>query len=255
MKIATWNVNSINARLPLVLKWLEAAQPEVLCLQETKSLDAKFPHDEFVNRGYEVETFGQPTYNGVAIISRFACRDVQRGFPDDDTEAPARLIAATVAGVRVVNLYFPNGQAVDSDKYAFKLNWMKRLRNFLDANFDKSSQVLLCGDFNVAPEDRDVHDPKAWAGRVLVSEAERIALEEIRAWGLIDLFRLHHQEEKQFSWWDYRAMAFRRNWGLRIDHIWVTPSLAARCKSIVIDKEPRRWERPSDHTPVIAEFA
>lgn len=254
MKIATWNVNSINARLPLVLKWMESAQPDVLCLQETKIIDAKFPRDEFARLEYNVETFGQPTYNGVAIISRFPCQDMQRGFPDDDSTAQSRLIAATVEDVRVVNIYLPNGQAIGSDKYIFKLDWMKRLRSFLDANCLVNAQVLLCGDFNVAPEDRDVHDPKAWEGSVLVSDAERAALEEIKSWGFIDLFRLHNQEEKQFSWWDYRAMAFRRNMGLRIDHIWVTPTLASRSTSVTIDKEPRKWERPSDHTPVIAEF-
>ncbi len=254
MKIATWNVNSITARLPLVLQWLEAAQPDVLCLQEIKIIDAKFPHEPFVQLGYSVETFGQPTYNGVAIVSRFPCQDVQRGFPDDDITAQSRLIAATVKDVRIVNIYLPNGQAVGSEKYAFKLDWMKRLRNFLDTNCEPDAQVLLCGDFNVAPEDRDVHDPKAWEGSVLVSNAERAALEEIRGWGFIDVFRLHHQEEKQFSWWDYRMMAFRRNMGLRIDHIWVTPTLAARSQAAWIDKEPRKWERPSDHTPVVAEF-
>ena len=254
MKIATWNVNSINARLPLVLKWLESAQPDVLCLQETKIIDAKFPRDEFAQLGYNIETFGQPTYNGVAIISRFPCQDVQRGFPGDDSTAQSRLIAATVEGIRVVNIYLPNGQAIGSDKYIFKLDWMKRLRSFLDANCTQNNQVLLCGDFNVAPEDRDVHDPKAWEGSVLVSDAERAALEEVKAWGFIDLFRLHNQEEKQFSWWDYRMMAFRRNMGLRIDHIWVTPKLATRSTSVLIDKEPRKWERPSDHTPVVAEF-
>ena len=254
MKIATWNVNSITARLPLVLQWLESAQPDVLCLQETKIVDAKFPHEPFVQLGYKAETFGQPTYNGVAIISRFPVEDVQRGFPDDDPTAQSRLIAATVEGVRIVNIYLPNGQAIGTEKYAFKLDWMKRLRSFLDANFAQNADVLLCGDFNVAPEDRDVHDPKAWEGSVLVSDAERAALEEIRRWGFVDVFRLHNQEEKQFSWWDYRMMAFRRNMGLRIDHIWVTPPLAARSTSVLIDKEPRKWERPSDHTPVIAEF-
>jgi len=255
MKIATWNVNSITARLPLVLQWLESAQPDVLCLQEAKIIDAKFPHEPFVQLGYKAETFGQPTYNGVGIISRFPVEDVQRGFRDDDHTAQSRLIAATVEGIRIVNIYLPNGQAIGTEKYAFKLDWMKRLRSFLDANFAQNADVLLCGDFNVAPEDRDVHDPKAWEGSVLVSDAERAALEEIRRWGFVDVFRLHNQEGKQFSWWDYRMMAFRRNMGLRIDHIWVSPPLAARSKAVWIDKEPRKWERPSDHTPVVVEIA
>jgi exodeoxyribonuclease III len=255
MKIATWNVNSIGARLPVVLKWVEAATPDVLCLQEIKCIDAKFPRQEFTDLGYQVETFGQPTYNGVAILSRSPATDVRRGFAGDDSAAQSRLIAATVEGVRVVNVYIPNGQAVGSDKYTFKLGWMKRLRHFFDTECDKTTSVLLCGDFNVAPEDRDVHDPKAWEGSVLVSPEERAALEEIKDWGLVDAFRMHNQEAKQFSWWDYRAAGFRRNAGLRIDHIWVTEALAARCQAALIDKEPRKWERPSDHTPVIADFS
>lgn len=255
MKIATWNVNSIAARLPLVLQWVEQAKPDVLCLQETKCVDAKFPRESFAELGYGVETKGQPTYNGVAIVSREPLTDPHRGFPDDDDTAQSRVIAATVGGIRVVNVYIPNGQAIGSEKYAFKLAWLKQLRGYLDAHYDPKEPVLICGDFNVAPEDRDVHDPKAWEGSVLVSDAERAALEEVRQWGFVDAFRMHNQEPKQFSWWDYRAMGFRRNAGLRIDHIWVTESLAARCTSVSIDKEPRRWERPSDHTPVVAEFA
>jgi exodeoxyribonuclease-3 len=254
MKIATWNVNSIAARLPVVLKWTAEAKPDVLCLQEIKCVDAKFPRQEFAQLGYQMETHGQPTYNGVAILSRFACLDVQRGFPGADSAAQARLIAATIEGIRVVNVYIPNGQAVGADKYFFKLDWLKQLREFFETTADKNADVLLCGDFNVAPEDRDVHDPKLWEGSVLVSDAERQALEEVKSWGFVDAFRLHHQEGKLFSWWDYRAVAFRRNAGLRIDHIWVTESLAARCTDVSIDKEPRKWERPSDHTPVVAEF-
>ncbi|MBI3650716.1 MAG: exodeoxyribonuclease III [Acidobacteria bacterium] len=254
MKIATWNVNSIAARLPVVLKWVAEAQPDVLCLQEIKCVDAKFPRDDFARLGYQVETHGQPTYNGVAIVSRFACQEVQRNFPDAEANAQARLLAATIAGIRIVNVYIPNGQAIGADKYVFKLDWMKQLRRFFDTTCDPNAEVLLCGDFNVAPEDRDVHDPQLWQGSVLVSAAERAALEEIKAWGFVDAFRLHHQDGKLFSWWDYRAVAFRRNAGLRIDHIWVSEALAARCKDVVIDKAPRQWERPSDHTPVVAEF-
>ena len=254
MKLATWNVNSITARLPLVLKWLEAASPDVLCLQELKCLDEKFPAEEFAELGYNSAVFGQRTYNGVAILSREACEDVQRGFPDDEEGAHARLIAATIKGVRVVNVYVPNGQFVGSDKYRFKLEWMRRLRRFFDESYETKERVLLCGDFNVAPEERDVHDPAQWEGHILFSKRERAALENIREWGFTDAFRLHTEEGGHYSWWDYRQGAFRRNNGLRIDHIWVSESLAKRCEECWIDKEPRTWERPSDHTPVVARF-
>lgn len=254
MKIATWNVNSITARLPLVLKWLEAARPDVLCVQETKCTDDRFPASAFGELGYATVTFGQPTYNGVAILSRASCTDIQRGFPADEPGSQARLLAATVEGIRVVNVYIPNGQAVGTDKYQFKLEWMRRLRLFFDAFYDVTAPILLCGDFNVAPEDRDVHDPKLWEGRVLFSEPERAALEEIKGWGFVDAFRLHQPGSGHYSWWDYRAGAFRRNLGLRIDHIWVSEPLAVRCTGVWIDKETRAWERPSDHAPVVAEF-
>src|SRR5918998_1669142 len=182
MKIATWNVNSITARLPLVLKWLESARPDVLCLQETKCTDDKFPADAFAELGYQSETFGQRTYNGVAILSRGVCQDALRGFPGDDESAHARLLAATVEGVRVVNVYIPNGAFVGSDKYRFKLEWMRRLRDFFDTLYERSEPVLLCGDFNVAPEERDVHDPELWQGRILFSKRERAALDRIKGW-------------------------------------------------------------------------
>ena len=254
MKLATWNVNSVLARLPVVTRWLEEARPDVLCLQETKCVDDKFPADAFAQLGYQSETFGQRTYNGVAILSRSACRDAQRGFPGDDENAHARLLAVTVEGVRVVNVYIPNGAFVGSDKYRFKLEWIKRLRGFFDTLYEKSEPVLLCGDFNVAPEERDVHDPELWQGRILFSKRERAALDHLKGWGFDDAFRLHTEEGGHFSWWDYRAGSFRRNAGLRIDHIWVSRPLAARCADSWIDKEPRGWERPSDHTPVVAIF-
>lgn len=253
LKLATWNVNSIAARLPLVTRWLTEAQPDVLCLQEIKCTDDRFPADAFAALGYEAVAFGQRTYNGVAIVSRTKCREVQRGFPDDGADAPARLLAATVEGIRVVNVYIPNGQAVGTDKYAFKLGWMGRLREFFDAHYRTSQQVLLCGDFNVAPEDRDVHNPKLWEDRVLFSPPERAALAEVKAWGFTDAFRLHNDEAKQFSWWDYRGGAFKRNLGLRIDHIWTTERLAEHTVGAAIDKTTRTWERPSDHAPVIVE--
>lgn len=255
MKLATWNVNSITARLPLVLRWLESSTPDVLCIQETKCTDDAFPFLAFADLGYQAEAFGQRTYNGVAILSRSRCVDVQRGFPEDGPEASARLLAATAEAIRVVNVYVPNGQAVGTDKFTFKLEWMRRLRGYLDARYQPGEPVLLCGDFNVAPEDRDVHDPRLWRGRVLFSEPEKEALAFIKEWGFTDALRMHHPEGQLYSWWDYRAGAFRRNLGLRIDHIWVSSPLAARCKDVFIDKLPRSWERPSDHAPVVAEFS
>ena len=254
MKLATWNVNSILARLPLVVRWLGEAQPDALCLQETKCTDDKFPAEAFAELGYKSETFGQRTYNGVAILSRAECKDTQRGLPGHEPGDQARLLAATINGLRVVNVYIPNGAFVGSDKYKFKLEWMRRLREFFDSHYNVRERVLLCGDFNVAPEDRDVHNPKLWESRVLFSKPERAALDDIKQWGFTDAFRLFNSEGKQFSWWDYRAGAFKRNLGLRIDHIWVSRPLAERTKAALIDKEPRAWERPSDHAPVIAEF-
>ena len=255
MKIATWNVNSVGARLPLVLRWLAEARPDVLCLQETKCTDDKFPAAAFAELGYDSLHHGQRTYNGVAILARgVELSEGRRGFPDDEEGAHARLLAATVGGVRVVNVYVPNGQSVGTDKYRFKLEWMKRLRAFFDEGYRRDELVLLCGDFNVAPDERDVHDPTQWEGRILFSRRERAALDEIRAWGFEDAFRLHTEEGGHFSWWDYRAGSFRRNTGLRIDHVWVSQPLAARCTRSWIDVGPRTWERPSDHTPVVAEF-
>jgi exodeoxyribonuclease-3 len=255
MKLATWNVNSILARLPHVQKWLQAEQPDVLCMQETKCLDEKFPFEAFTEMGYCATVLGQRSYNGVAIISREACSNVQRGYADDEAGAHARLLAANVAGVIVVDVYIPNGQAVGSEKFAFKLDWMKRLRDFLDANFSADLPVVLCGDFNVAPEDRDVHDPRLWQGRIMCSQPERDALQRIKDWGFTDAFRLHNQQGGLYSWWDYRAGAFRRNLGLRIDHVWVSQPLVARSTGARIDVSTRKWEKPSDHAPLIAEFS
>lgn len=254
MRVATWNVNSITVRLEHTLQWLQKTQPDVLCLQEIKCTEDKFPTDAFRELGYESAIWGQKTYNGVAILSRLGLSDVIRGFPDDDDDAQSRSIAATVEGVRIVDLYIPNGSEVGSDKFKYKLDWIQRLRSFLDWSFDSNTDVLICGDFNVAIDERDVHDPKAWAGKILFSKPERAAMDYVRRWGFTDAFRLHTQEGGHFSWWDYRAGAFPRNHGLRIDHIWVSESLAKRCVASSIDKEPRTWEKPSDHTPVIAAF-
>jgi exodeoxyribonuclease-3 len=253
MLIATWNVNSILARLPNVVRWLDSVKPDVLCMQETKCTDDKFPSEPFIERGYQCQIFGQQSYNGVAILTRDSC-DSRRGYPDDDETSQSRLLATNVGGIDIVNVYIPNGQMVGSEKYAFKLDWMRRLREYFDAHYDNSTPVLLCGDFNVAPDERDVYDVRLWQGRILFSEKEREALQHVKDWGFTDAFRLHTEAGGHFSWWDYRAGAFRRNLGLRIDHIWLSGSLAARNKNTWIDSEPRKWEKPSDHAPVVAEF-
>lgn len=254
MKIATWNVNSILARVPHVIRWIDSVQPDVLCLQEIKCTDDKFPFEPFRERGLNCIVFGQQSYNGVAILTRVECEPVQRGYPDEFEQSQARLLATTVDGVQIINVYIPNGQMVGSEKYSFKLEWMKRLRLFFDEHYDNTKPVLLCGDFNVAPEERDVHEPRLWQGRILFSEPERAALETIQHWGFVDSFRLHEEGAGHYSWWDYRAGAFRRNHGLRIDHIWISKPLTERNKNTWIDMEPRTWERPSDHAPVVAEF-
>ena len=253
MRIATWNVNSLNVRLPHVLDWLDAHRPDVLMLQETKLTDDRFPVDEIRGAGYHAVFSGQKTYNGVAILTREPPAGVLRRFPGVTGEQ-RRTIAATVAGVRVVNLYVVNGQATGSEKYAYKLEWMRQVTEHLRAELSGHARVVVAGDFNVAPEDRDVHDPEAWKDSILCSDAERDALRAITALGLTDTFRLFEQEERAFSWWDYRAAGFRRNHGLRIDLILASGELARRCTSCRIDREARAKERPSDHAPVIAEF-
>jgi len=253
MKLATWNVNSLKVRLPQVLDWLAANPIEVLCLQETKQQDADFPEDELSAVGYHSVFAGQKTYNGVAILSREPGEDVQIGIPGFADEQK-RVIAASYGGVRVVCVYIPNGQSIDSDKYQYKLGWLQALHDWLKQELLRYPKLVLLGDYNIAPEDRDVHDPAAWVGNVLVSEPERAAFQALLALGLQDSFRLFEQAEKSFSWWDYRMMAFRRNRGMRIDHILVSDPLAALCKSCIIDKTPRKLERPSDHTPVVVEL-
>lgn len=257
-KIATWNVNSIAARLPLVLRWLESRQPDVLCLQEIKCVEAKFPVSDFAALGYHSLIFGQPTYNGVATLVRYELADsieeLQPGFVGDAADAHRRLLAATIGGLRIVNVYIPNGQAVGADKYVYKLDWLDRLQAFLDSTCDPAQPLVLCGDFNVAPEAIDVYDPTVWEGKILFSQPEKAALNHIRAWGLTDCFRQLYPDTVAYSWWDYRQASFRRNLGLRIDHIWATTSLAQQCQKVEIDVEPRTWERPSDHTPVLATF-
>ena len=253
MKLATWNVNSLKVRLPHVLDWLAANPVDVLCLQETKQQDADFPRDELQAAGYHSVFSGQKTYNGVAILSRSPASEVQYGIPDFADEQK-RVIAATFGDIRVVCAYIPNGQAVDSDKYQYKLGWLSALHDWLKQELTRYPKLVLLGDYNIAPEDRDVHDPVAWQGNVLVSEPERAKFRSLEQLGLRDSFRLFEQPEKSFSWWDYRMMAFRRNHGLRIDHILISEPLVGLCKSCVIDKAPRKLERPSDHTPVVVEL-
>lgn len=253
MKLATWNVNSLKVRLPQVLDWLAANPIDVLCLQETKQQDADFPEDELMAAGYHSIFIGQKTYNGVAILSREPGLDVQVGIPNYEDEQK-RVIAATFHDVRVVCVYIPNGQSIDSDKYQYKLGWLAALHDWLRQELVRYPKLVLLGDYNIAPEDRDVHDPAAWVGNVLVSPPERAAFRNLESLGLKDSYRLFEQAEKTFSWWDYRMMAFRRNMGMRIDHILISAALVPQCKSCVIDKAPRKLERPSDHTPVVVEL-
>jgi exodeoxyribonuclease-3 len=253
MKLATWNVNSLKVRLPHLLDWLARAKPDVVCLQELKLEDAKFPRGEIDSAGYQAVVLGQKTYNGVAILSRSALADVVTEIPGFGDEQK-RVIAATVSGLRVVCVYCPNGQAVGSDKYDYKLRWFAALKDYLGRELQRHADLAVAGDFNVAPEDRDVHDPKAWEGQVHVSAPERAAWRALLELGLEDTFRLFAQPASVYSWWDYRMASFRRNAGLRIDHILASAALARRCTGCAIDKAPRRLERPSDHAPVIAEF-
>ena len=254
MRLATWNVNSIAVRLPQLLEWLSAHPVDVIVLQETKLTDDNFPVAELAAAGYRVAFAGQKTYNGVALVSRGELTDVSVGIPGYEDEQK-RVIAATVDGVRLVCVYCPNGQSLDSDKYPYKLAWFDALTAWLKDELARHPKLAVLGDYNVAPEDRDVHDPEAWAGCVLVSEPERERFRNLLALGLTDSFRLFEQPEKTFSWWDYRMMGFRRNHGLRIDHILLSAPLAAACTGASIDRDMRKLERPSDHAPVLAEIS
>jgi exodeoxyribonuclease-3 len=252
-RIATWNVNSLRVRLPHVLDWLSSENPDVLALQETKLTDEDFPAEQFLQIGYQAIYSGQKTYNGVATLSKLPAKNIITALPHyEDTQK--RVLCADIGDVTILNLYVPNGSEMGSAKYAYKLEWFSRLHPFVGDLLATGKKLVVLGDFNVAPEDRDVHDPEEWAGSVLVSEPERTEFRKLLSAGLSDTFRLFEQEEKSFSWWDYRAAAFRRNRGLRIDHILVNQALAEVCKACWIDKRPRTLERPSDHTPVIAEF-
>ncbi|WP_428100505.1 exodeoxyribonuclease III [Candidatus Rariloculus sp.] len=254
MKIATWNVNSLRVRLDHVLAWIESAEPDILALQETKLTDENFPVEAFETAGYHAVFSGQPTYNGVALISRQPAEEVVMDIDTLD-DPQRRVLAASYGELRVMNLYVPNGQSVESDKYQYKLEWLAALQAQLANEADRYEHHVILGDFNIAPDDRDVHDPAAWEGDVPCTAAEREAFSRILALGFSDAFRQFEQPEKAFSWWDYRAAAFRRNMGLRIDLILASEGLSRDCTECRIDVEPRRWERPSDHTPVIADFS
>jgi exodeoxyribonuclease-3 len=253
MKLATWNINSLNVRLPHVLDWIGKHQPDVLCLQETKLEDPKFPLDALRAAGYEALKHGQKTYNGVAILSRLPMSDVQMGVSGLEDEQK-RVISATIEGVRVVCAYVPNGENLTSPKFEYKMKWMEAFRLWLKQELERYPKLAVVGDYNVAPEAQDVHDPALWENKIHFTEPERRALHALFDLGLVDAFRLFEQPERSYTWWDYRMMAFRRKMGLRIDHILLSPQLAKLCTACTIDIEPRRAERPSDHAPVIAEL-
>jgi exodeoxyribonuclease-3 len=250
LRMATWNVNSLKVRLPQLLDWLATHPIDIVCLQELKLEDTQFPVEALQAAGYHSAFAGQKTYNGVAILSREPLQDIQRGIAGYD-DPQQRVIAATVAGIRIICAYFPNGQAVGSDKYAYKLQWLEALHQWLGTPLAQHPQLALLGDYNIAPDDRDVYDPAGWADQILVSPPERAAFTGLLQLGLTDSLRHFHTEAGMYTWWDYRQAAFRRNRGLRIDHILITPPLLARALDCQIDQAPRRNERPSDHTPVV----
>lgn len=248
--IATWNVNSLKVRLEHVLLWLAEMQPDVLALQETKLQDEAFPYAALRDAGYSVIFSGQKTYNGMALLSKQTAMDVVTDIPDY-TDPQRRILVATINDIRIINLYVPNGEAVDSEKYKYKLSWLIKVQAFIQQQLQLYPRTVVLGDFNIAPADADVYDPVLWQDKVLCSASEREALQQLLAIGLSDSFRLFSQPEKSYSWWDYRMAAFRRDLGLRIDHILISQALVSVCKSCTIDKRPRGWERPSDHTPVV----
>lgn len=254
MRIATWNVNSLKVRLPHVIEWIGSAAPDVLVMQEIKQVTEAFPADAFMELGYRAVASGQKTYNGVAIACRDASSDHVFDIPGFD-DPQRRVLSATIAGVRVVNLYVPNGSSVGSEKYEYKLAWLEALHDYLHDELKRHEKLVVLGDFNIAPEDRDVYDPVKWGDDILCSPAERAALRKLIDLGLSDVYRQFDQPDGSFSWWDYRAAGFRRNAGLRIDLILASDSLARSCRKSCIDKEPRTWDRPSDHAPVLAEFS
>ncbi len=254
MKLATWNVNSLKVRLQQVTDWLELNQPDVLCLQETKLQDQNFPIDAITSIGYQAVYIGQKTYNGVALLSKQTGNDVVTAIPKLE-DIQKRVIAATYADVRVICVYIPNGSEVGSEKYQYKLNWLAALQQWLQIELIKYPKLALLGDFNIAPEDRDVYDPETWQGKILCSQAERDAFNSMIEMGFVDSFRLFNEQKKIYTWWDYRMMAFRRNRGLRIDHILLSEKLSQSCVECTIDRDMRKHERPSDHAPVVVELS
>jgi exodeoxyribonuclease III len=255
LTIASWNINSVRARVARLEAWLALKKPDVLCLQELKCTEEQFPLEVVQRLGYHAAVYGQKTYNGVAILSTTPLEEVERGLPLADDDGEARVLGATVRGTRVLSIYAPNGQSVDSPAYQGKLAFYARLRRALDGRYRPEAPLVLCGDFNVAPEERDVWDPVLWEGQTLFSLPERAALKEVVAFGLEDTFRRHHSEPGRYSWWDYRMLGFPKNRGLRIDAIYATRSLAERCEAADIDREARKGKLPSDHAPVWARFA
>lgn len=254
LKIASWNVNSLNVRLPHVLAWCDVARPDILALQETKLTDDRFPADELLEAGYHSVYSGQKTYNGVAILSREPATDIVTDIDGLD-DPQRRILGATIGDVRILDLYVVNGSEVGSEKFAYKMHWLEQVTKWIAAEMQRHDRLIVLGDFNIAPDDRDVHDPESWNGKILCSPQEREALQKILDLGLSDTFRQFEQEEKIWSWWDYRMAAFRRNMGLRIDLVLASAALAKVCSAAYVDKEPRRQERPSDHAPAIAEFS
>lgn len=256
MKIATWNINGINSRLEHVVKWSQTVRPDVLCLQETKSVDPKFPLRKLQAAGFEyIEVYGEKSYNGVAILSKVPLTHVRKGFPTDRPDAPTRLIEARANGVAVVCAYFPHGTKIGSDKFTFKLDWVTRLRKYFDELHSRDDLVLLCGDTNITPHEMDLWNVRFWATRMHFTREEREVFQQLKRWGFVDVFRQINDQPGEYTWWDtFRESSFPKNRGLRLDHIWASEPLAELCTDCWIDREPRGWEHPSDHAPVIAEF-
>lgn len=254
MNIVSWNVNSVRARLSRLVPWLEERRPDVVCLQETKVVDELFPFEPLEDLGYNVVVHGQKSYNGVAILARHGIEAVVRGMPDDAEDAQRRVIGCSVGDVMILDLYVPNGEAVGTAKYEFKLEWLRRLRAFLDEHYDPHEKLVVCGDFNITFDDRDVHDPASWHEKILCSTPERDALRHVMDFGLHDALRKHHAEPGIYTWWDMRTGAFRRNTGLRIDHFLVSQPALDACVEVSVDRDARDGKGPSDHAPVIATF-
>ncbi|MFN2502404.1 MAG: exodeoxyribonuclease III [Pyrinomonadaceae bacterium] len=256
MKIATWNINSITSRINHVLNWSIKNEPDVLCLQETKLVDAKFPVQKLRSAGFQHFAYhGESAYNGVAILSKYPLTDIVKGFPGENESEPKRLVSATVRGIRVVNAYFPHGTQIGSEKFHFKIDWVNRLRKYFDENYSPDDDVLLCGDTNICPHEIDLWNVRYWVTRMHFTKPERESLHNLKRWGFVDVFRQMNDQPGEYTWWDtFRASSFPKNRGLRLDHIWASQPLAERCIDCWIDREPRGLEKPSDHAPVVAEF-